>query len=417
MKREQSFRIAVRKFDPFESAVRKQWTAFEANARTGLVLDEQAFDLHPLVETLFTADGLRRGDWDVAFLNTDWIVSADASGAVLDLAPFLRDDPPDGYPHGWSTSLLRLQDIDGRVFGLPYHDGPECLIYRKDLFEDPKRQLAYRAAFGAPLALPRTWDEFHQIARFFQKPDECLYGAVFAAFPDGHNTVYDFLLQLWTRGGELIDDSERIQFDTPQSREALSFYRAMLQDDSAVHPRCREMDSVKSGLAFAAGEVAMMVNWFGFAAMCETLPDSRVKGCVDVADVPHAPGCNSTSLNIYWLLSIAAGSPHRDIAYAFLRHCLSEQMDKLLTLEGAIGCRRSTWADQEINRTIPFYSRLDDLHTNARELPRGTDWPEIASIIDELVLQAIQTDKSANELLRAAGKKAQGLRLKQITSF
>ncbi|HJY05168.1 MAG TPA: extracellular solute-binding protein, partial [Bryobacteraceae bacterium] len=140
MKREQSFRIAVRKFDPFESAVRKQWTAFEANARTGLVLDAQAFDLHPLVETLFTADGLRRGDWDVAFLNTDWIVSADASGAVLDLAPFLRDDPPDGYPHGWSTSLLRLQDIDGRVFGLPYHDGPECLIYRKDLFEDPKRQ-------------------------------------------------------------------------------------------------------------------------------------------------------------------------------------------------------------------------------------------------------------------------------------
>ena len=414
MKRKQSFRIAVRKFDPFESAVRKQWAAFETQARTGLVLDAQAFELHPLVETLFTVDGLRRGDWDVAFLNTDWIASANASGSVLDLAPFLRNRPPDGYPDGWSASLLRLQDIDGRVLGLPYHDGPECLIYRKDLFEDPERQVAYRRAFGAPLAPPRTWDEFHRMARFLQRPEEGLYGAVFAAFPDGHNTVYDFLLQLWTRGGELIDDSGRIQFNTPQCKEALGFYRSMLKDNSAVHPDCREMDSVKSGLAFAAGEVAMMVNWFGFAAMCEMLPESRVKGRVDIANVPHAPGFESTSLNIYWLLSIAAGSPHSDVAYPFLRHCMSERMDKLLTLEGAIGCRRSTWADSEINRTVPFYNRLDDLHANARELPRRADWPEIATIVDELVLRAIQTEKSVNELLRSAAKKAQGLRLKQI---
>lgn len=402
MTRESSFRVAVRKFDPFESAVRKQWEAFEANARTGLALDAQAFDLHPLIETLFTDEGLRRGDWDIGFLNTDWIASAGASGAVLDLAPFLRDAPPDDYPHGWSPSLLRLQEIGGHVLGLPYHDGPECLIYRKDLFEDPERRLAYRNAFGTALAPPRTWDEFHRIARFLQKPDEGLYGAIFAAFPDGHNTVYDFLLQLWTRGGELMDGSGRIRFETPQCREALDFYRLMLRDDSAVHPGCRDMDSVKSGLAFAAGEAAMMVNWFGFAAMCETLPESRVKSRVDIANVPHGSNGNSTSLNIYWILSIAAGSPHREIAYAFLRHCLSERMDKLLTLEGAIGCRKSTWADPEINRTIPFYSRLDDLHANARELPRRADWPGIASIIDELVLGAIQTDKSSSELLRAA---------------
>lgn len=415
MKRKQLFRIAVRKFDPFESAVRQQWAAFEEKAQTGLVLDAQPFDLHPLVETLFTIDGLRRGDWDVAFVNTDWIASANASGSVLDLAPFLRDHPPDGYPDGWSASLLRLQDIEGRVLGLPYHDGPECLIYRKDLFDDPERKSAYRAAFGTSLAPPRTWEEFHRIARFLQKPAEGLYGAVFAAFPDGHNMVYDFLLQLWTRGGELMDHSGRIQFGTPQCRESLEFYRMMLQDDSAVHPRCRELDSVKSGFAFAAGEAAMMVNWFGFAAMCETLPESRVKGCVDIANVPYAPGGQSTSLNIYWILSIAAGAAHREIAYAFLRHCLSEQMDKLLTLEGAIGCRRSTWADPEINRTIPFYNRLDDLHANARELPRRADWPEIASIIDELVLQAIQTDKSVKDLLRTAAKKAKGLRLKQLS--
>ena len=90
------------------------------------------------------------------------------------------------------------------------------------------------------------------------------------------------------------------------------------------------------------------------------------------------------------------------------------RMDKLLTLEGAIGCRQSTWADSDINRAVPFYNRLDDLHANARELPRRADWPEIATIVDELVLRAIQTEKPVNELLRSAAKMAQGLRLKQI---
>ena len=402
MKRDQTFRVAIRKFDPFESAIRKQWAAFEAFAGTRLTLDAQAFDLHGLTDALFERKGLLLGDWDVAFINTDWIASLHASKAVFDLAPLLEKDPPDDFPNGWTPSLLRLQQIDCSVLGVPYHDGPECLIYRKDLFEDPKEQRAYQERFGGPLRVPRTWQEFYQVAQFFQRPENGLYGTAFAAFPDGHNTVYDFLLQLWTRGGELFDRSGRIQLDTPQAIHALAFYRSMLEDASAVHPQCREMDSVKSGLAFAAGEIAMMVNWFGFAAMSETLADSRVKGRVDIANIPQAESGPSTSLNIYWILCIAAGSPHREIAYQFLRHCLAAPMDKLLTMEGGIGCRRSTWNDPDVNRAVPFYKRLENLHLNAREIPRLPEWPHVASVVDELVSKVIQTRKPVDQLCREA---------------
>ena len=60
-------------------------------------------------------------------------------------------------------------------------------------------------------------------------------------------------------------------------------------------------DSVKSGLAFAAGQIAMMVNWFGFASMSETVAESKVKGCVAVAAVPSGAGPR-VSLNAYWIL-------------------------------------------------------------------------------------------------------------------
>ncbi len=400
MSSDAQFRVAVRRFGPFESAIRKQWECFERDAQTGLTLDAQAFDLPELSEAVFPKPTISSDPWDAVFINTDWVLAAYAKNAVADLARFLRDNPPDGYPEAWTDSLLRPQDVNGFIVGLPYHDGPECLLYRRDLFEDYNEQENYRQRFGQPLRPPETWSEFQQIARYFHRPHEGLYGSVFAAFPDGHNTVYDFLLQLWSRGGELFSKAGKLQLATPAAQEALSFYRAMLQDADALHPRCREMDSVQSGMAFAAGEVAMMVNWFGFAAIAETLDESKVKGRVNLAPIPSGGNGTTVSLNVYWLLAVSAKSARPDVAYSFLRHCAGREMDKLLTLEGGIGCRKSTWQDADVQRVVPYYSRLEQLHRNAREMPRMSEWPDVAHVIDAMMLRAMNTDDSIHSILK-----------------
>ncbi len=392
-----TFRVAIRKFGPFESAIKQQWESFAAATRCNLRLDPVALDLHELHDTLFTHEGLWRGEWDAAFIVTDWMAEAHATGALLDLGPVLQKSPPADFPGGWTDSLLRYQRFGEKVYGLPYHDGPECLIYRKDLFD------------AAGVTPPKTWDEFHALARRFNDPAAKRAGTVFAAFPDGHNTVYDFCLQLWTRGGELFDAQDRLQLTTPAAEAALTYYRTIVNDASAVHPQCREFDSVKSGLAFARGEVAMMVNWFGFAALGETLAESAVKGRVAVAPLPAAPGSASASLNVYWLLGVAAGSPHAHVAYDFLKHCASAENDKLLTLEGAIGCRKSTWHDADVNRTIPFYRELEKIHAHARELPRLAHWAKLAEVIDRLVTAAIDTTEPVPALLAKAQKEANAL--------
>jgi multiple sugar transport system substrate-binding protein len=402
MNRTRLFRIAVRKYPPFEQAIRAQWENFESKAQTGLQLDLVALDLHPLEDALFTSSGMRNGDWDVAFVATDWIATMYEQRCALDLAPLLRDDAPADYPQGWTDSLLRLQRIDEAVLGVPYHDGPECLIYRRDLFDDSRLRTLYQQQFGEALAPPVTWRDFHRIARFLHQPPRELYGTVFAAFPDGHNSVYDFLLQVWTRGGELFESTGSVRFDTPEAAQALSFYREILADKQAIHPDCLTLDSVAAGLAFAAGHVAMMINWFGFATMAHTSPDSAVQGRVGIADIPHEGKGTTASLNVYWILSIAAGSPHQPQAWSFLRHVLTPAMDKLTTISGAIGCRRSTWNDPDVNEAIPFYRHIEQLHANAREIPQRADWPRIASIIDRLVTDTITSDAPIEALLRQA---------------
>ena len=397
-----TFRVAVRAYPPFEQAIRLQWESFEASARTGLELDLVALDLHALEEALFVSGGMKDGDWDCCFVNTDWIAAMQSLGCAVDLAPLIEAEPPVDYPEGWTDSLLRLQRIGRAVLGVPYHDGPECLILRRDLFEDSANRARFQDCFGRELAAPKTWAEFHETARFFHDDEAGIAGTVFAAFPDGHNTVYDFLLQLWSRGGELFGEDGQLRFETQAAVEALDFYRAIVRDYAAVPRDCVGMDSVAAGKLFSDGKVAMMVNWFGFAAFAHAAAESAVRGMVEIAPIPAGAGRASVSLNVYWMLSIAAGSPYKETAWRFMRHAMTPEMDLLTSTSGAIGCRRSTWNNLGLNTSIPFYHRLEELHFGAREIPQRADWPKIAAAIDGLMTAAVTTDLPVGVLLAQA---------------
>jgi multiple sugar transport system substrate-binding protein len=386
-------RIAVRKFAAFESAIQKQFADFIAASGTDAALDIVAMELNPLQEALFGRQEMKDGSWDIAFLSTDWLAQAQSQGLIEDLAPYLARSPLADFPDAWSPSLLKLQQFAGGFWGMPYHDGPQCLIYRRDLLE------------AAGIEVPRTWAEFHEAARALHAPDRERFGTVLALYPDGHNGFYDFCIHVWTRGGEVFDAQGRPDLVTPAAVAALDFIRGLASDQSAVAPDLHALDSVQSGLLFCAGKVALMTNWFGFAALGDSWADSAVRGLVDVAPIPRGEGGRSLSLNVFWVLAIASGSRHKELAWAFLRHLATPAMDRLTTTEGAIGVRHSTWADAEINRTIPYYHKLDSLHAQARELPQHPRLAGIAHAVDDLLALATTGKEPSMSLLRRAQDK------------
>jgi multiple sugar transport system substrate-binding protein len=405
-------RVALRKFEPFERAIAKQFEAFKAETGSALEIEIVSLDLNPLVETLFTNEGLKDGTWDVALIVTDWLADAIATGALTDLKPSMDRTPVPDYPEGWVPVLTRSQQVGQSIYGLPYHDGPECLIYRTDLFANPDEQARFLADYGYPLAVPTTWAQFEDVARHFNQPHKGLFGTVFAAYPDGHNSVYDFCLQLWSRGGELTDATGAITLDTPQARDAVDFYRRLVRDRTVTPPVPETIDSVASGERFAVGSVAMMVNWFGFAAVCEQ-PGCAMKGKVGIAPIPTSDGNPPASLIVYWLLTVAAGSQYKEDAYAFIRFCATVAGDRITTLEGGIGCRMSTWTDPEVNSLIPYYHRLAELHQGTRELPRSRSLPALVHIIDRAIHEALATDESTESILRRAQAAAENTRLEE----
>ena len=80
------FRIAVRKFDPFETFIQKVWQSFCIDSGCKLELEAIPMDLHPLYEsTLGEQNGLQNGDWDVGLISTDWISEAQKHQKIINL--------------------------------------------------------------------------------------------------------------------------------------------------------------------------------------------------------------------------------------------------------------------------------------------------------------------------------------------
>ncbi len=405
----ETLKIAIRKFAPFENAVQKIAEKYRSEINPDVELEIVSLELEDLYRETISEKGLKTGKFDLAIINTDWIFETYTNSGVEKLNDFLESDPPEGYPNAWANSLIELQSFENSIYGLPFHDGPECLIYRKDLFENPEEKEKYYQRFGEKLEPPKTWEQFRKIVEFFQRPEENLYGTAFAGFPDGHNTVFDFCIQLWTRNGDLVTPNGKVSIASEAAKEGLEFYRNFFKNKKAIHPDSKKLESVGLGEAFARGEIAMMVNWFGFASVCEVAETSKVKGKVEVTSIPHNPTSPSASLNVYYLYALASGSKNKELAYQFLKFAVNAENDKLLTKEGGIGCRKSTWKDPEINKLIPYYHKLSELHKNAQTLPQKSNWAKIASIIDEVVLEAVNTGKTISEILKQGQEKINSL--------
>ncbi|HLI60921.1 MAG TPA: extracellular solute-binding protein [Solirubrobacteraceae bacterium] len=376
--------LCGREFEAFTRALDRQFAA-----APGLRARHELIEISALERLVVDGEGTTDGGVDVFLLNTDWLPNLIAQDRLLPLDDRLAAAPPDGWPEAWVGSLRELQTgPDGRVYGVAYHDGPVMLLYRTDLYRDPAEQRGFAERFGYPLAPARTWDELLDQAAWFTRPEQRLWGTVLAGYPDAHNNVYDFLTQLWLRDADLLTASGESALDTPAAREALAFLDDLWHARGVIDPAAREWDSVASGVHFAAGEAAMMVNWCGFASLSAD-PGSPTHGRIGCAPIPAGPTGTRATMNSYWVLAIPTGCRRPDEAWGLIRHLASPEMDAITAAEGATACRRDSWARADVRALAPYYAELEPAHRDARAIPRDPRWPAIAAVLDAMMADLV----------------------------
>jgi multiple sugar transport system substrate-binding protein len=386
-------RLAYREFSGFQTTFGLQVSAFREQ-RPDVEIELMPFEVHQLYDAM-AGGGCTSGEWDLFLCNTDWLPELMRDGGLLPLDDLLRTSPLPDWPDSWSPSLRGLQtDPAGSTYGLPYHDGPQMFMYRGDLFDEHN------------LEPPETWSEFLEVASYFNRPADDLYGCVLAALPDGHNNVYDFLLQLWSRGGTVLDGG-RAAFDGPEGQAALTFLHDLVRVHRVTQPSPREYDSVGSGDFYASGRAAMMWNWCGFASVAD-LPGSAIRGKNRIGLIPRGdgPGGRHTSLSVYWVLAIPSGARQPELAWEFLRHVATPEMDVITATQGGIGCRLSTWRSPAVQRDFACYRLIEQVHQETETVPGIPEYPAIAEVLNAEIDAVYTGAKPVAVALAAAAEQA-----------
>jgi multiple sugar transport system substrate-binding protein len=316
---------------------------------------------------------------DVLVVPADWVPALAAAGRVRPLTAHLAAAAPEGWPDAWSPSFLEGVRWGEEVYGLPFHDGPQLLFTRPSLVAAP----------------PASWDELVAQATRLHGPE--VAGSVLAGAPDGHNNVYDFVLHLWRHGGDLVTDG-RITLDTEATRDALAFLRSLATGPVASY--CHELDSNGSGAEFAAGRVAVTVNWAGYAAL------AAAGAVADDVACTLAPG---TTVNAFWVACVTSACSDPDLAWDYLRHAASAAMDLETTRAGASGARRSTWRHPEVLAAQPEHALFDAAHDHSRPLPRLAALPQLVDVLNELVDAVVWRGEPVDPAVTAAQARAERL--------
>ena len=270
---------------------------FEAATGAELEIVEVSLDEHfaRLISDLTTGCG----QYDASIAGAWWLGDLVVQDFILSYDDFY-DDPR--FPY-WDIgdvqpALRNLLEYDGKKYMVANdHDG-QVMYYRRDLFEDREHKTAFEQAYGYPLDIPQTWDEFRDMAEYFDGKDLngdgisdngltmhlkvggqgmfhfMSFSAPFLIGPE-NPTLYWF-------------DPETMQplLDSPGHIRALETMIELIQFGP---PDMLNWDLGQSWDHFLRGESALTFTWGDLAALAQQ-EGSLVKGKIGTA---HLPGTDA----------------------------------------------------------------------------------------------------------------------------
>ncbi len=235
--------------------------------------------------------------------------------------------------------LLDICQKDGLTYTLPIYWNSLNMFYRTDLFEDPVEQENFLAQYGYELAPPRTWAQWIDVAEFFTRPEEDLWGYT----TDGAGWAF-----YWNEYGAtgiacagiypFVDlEAKTTTVNSPAGVELL----ATLAELSQFSPPGWEAgDWFTFGDAlFAEGKLAMWGNWYYPWPMFNDPARSQVAGNVGVAGFPTI---NEQTPTVTQLSGGGIGinkqsTPEQKAAAAiFLEWFLSDEPQERMALTGEL---------------------------------------------------------------------------------
>src|SRR5438067_1887496 len=266
------------------------------------------------------------GAYDILDIEPAWTPSMADGGVIAPLDDYIVKYMNVADFNDYHPLFKALPTYKGKVWGF-FDDGDMfALYYRKDIFEDPKLKDAYQKKFSKALEVPKTWEDYAQVAQFItDNLAPKVYGAGHFRKAGSPGNQYDFLQQFRANSGKFFDENVKAQLASPAGMKT---FENMLAANKASIPGNNELDAVSLWAAWLQGKVAMIYSWpptgrmsAGYSQSAKAInfiPQSSIADKVGYAIVPsnpeHATGYNK---------ALAADSANAEAAYLFMQWACS----------------------------------------------------------------------------------------------
>lgn len=247
----------------------------------------------------------------------------------------------------WNDKVLS-QTMDGDV---------HTYTYRIDLFEDPEEQAAFKEKYGYDLAPPTDWKQYLDIAEFFNRPDDGLWGTA-EAFRRGGQQFWFFFSHAapYTNhpdhpGSMFFDpDTMDAQINNPGWVRGLEEYIAA---SKLAPPNALNFSFGEVNAAVAGGQVAQSIGWGDTGVIAADPKQSQVAGSVGSGILPGSSeifnyksgewdSYDNTVLSPFmafggWQAAVPASSDNQEAAWDFIEYLTSPEVSSKAAVTGGTG--------------------------------------------------------------------------------
>lgn len=247
----------------------------------------------------------------------------------------------------WNDKILS-QTMDGDV---------HTYSYRIDLFEDPAHKAGFKEKFGYDLGIPQTWDQYLDIAEYFNSSVDGVWGTA-EAFRRGGQQFWFFFSHAAAytshpdHPGSMFFDPETMdaQINNPGWLRGLEEY---IRASKLAPPSALNFSFGEVNAAFAGGQVAQSIGWGDTGVIGADPKQSKVAGNVGSAVLPSAKEVWNYKTGTWdkyddvlntpfmafggWQAAVPQTSQKQDAAWDFISYLTSPEVSGQAAVTGGTG--------------------------------------------------------------------------------
>ncbi|MCI8418573.1 MAG: extracellular solute-binding protein [Lachnospiraceae bacterium] len=294
-----------------------------------------------------------QSEYDVYVVDVSWMRYLIQEKLLMDITDFIQSctlETTHMIPKNLENCCYR-----GRYYGLPIIGGTHLLFYRKDFFTSTKLQQAFKEQHHISLRPPKTWTEFNGIARFFTRslnPESpSTYGTSLPASMS-EELALEILVRLWSFGGGLFDQNNRLLLNTPQN---IRGYQSILETCSYASPHFMTHNHQKSFHDFSTGKTAMLISFTEYAGDLKNYVSSDMLSNVGYCNLP-----GGTPANVGWQMGISKSTKNKALIEDLFKWICTKHTSYYLTILDGQAVMKYPYQNHELLKLYPWLDLTDE---------------------------------------------------------